>query len=139
MNDRWLIRGKRWAKAHPDKARVARRFRHHVKSRWNPNGRIVRLSCAFRDYPSHRDECEAPIGPGEAHHVDYDRPFAVVWLCAVAHRRVDHGGLKLTATRVCDYTSLVAPMLKPGLLVEGVKAKAKAKGAEDAEDAKAPF
>lgn len=126
-----MIRGARWAKANPDKARVARRFRHHVKSRWNPWGRIVRLSCTFRDHPDHKDECEAPIGGGEAHHVDYfDRPFAVVWLCAVAHRRVDHGGLKVTPRMICDYASLVAPVLKPGLLAGGGRARKRQKPPE---------
>ncbi len=28
----------------------------------------------------------------EAHHVDYDRPLLVVWLCALHHNQIHHTG-----------------------------------------------
>lgn len=115
MNDRWRKKdGNRWND--PEKVRVARMFRHHVQTRRNPKGRIVRLPCAFADHPDHREECISPAGPAtEFAHVDYSRPFFGTWACAVAHRRLEHGSLKLTQRRTFDYSSLVAPIVKPGL------------------------
>ncbi len=52
---------------------------------------------------------------GEAHHVDYERPFLVAWLCQSCHRKVDHGGLRLYKKYVWDYTSLIDGIAKLGL------------------------
>lgn len=75
---------------------MARRFRHHVRTRWNPHGRIWREACAF-----------CPSDEAQAHHVDYSRPFVVAWVCEACHRLVEQGELKVTARHLWDYTSLV--------------------------------
>ena len=84
--------------------RVQRRFRHHIRTNWNPKGRIRREICAF---------CENPHLPTEAHHVDYTRPFLVVWVCTSCHRRLEHGSLRVRKRDLWDYSSLVQQ--KPAL------------------------
>lgn len=106
MNDRWLKKGKKWNRA--SKVRVARLFRSYVQRPSKPEAPIVREACFFHPYVL-----------GEAHHVDYRRPFLVAWLCGWSgmscHRRVDHGGLELPPEALRDYTALVRPHLRPGL------------------------
>lgn len=90
-----------WKAADPQRklqARIARRFRHHVRTDWNPKGRIRRESCQF---------CPDPL-PAEAHHVNYDRPFAVVWVCADCHRSIERGELRVRPSDVWDYSSLIS-------------------------------
>jgi hypothetical protein len=104
MNDRWTTKaGKRWNKTERD--RVSRRFRYHVRTTSNPRGRIHREGCFWHP------EVEA-----EAHHIDYTKPFVVVWAggsCG-CHRRVDHGSLKVPKKAIFDYTSLVSVVARPG-------------------------
>lgn len=112
MNDRFLKSdGTRWNSA--DRARVARLFRAHVDTpsnrRTGRSCRIVRRGCFWHP------EVEA-----EAHHVDYTRPFIVVWVgtsCG-CHRRIDHGSLKIPQKAICDYTSLIEGVAKHGLRSE---------------------
>lgn len=105
-----------WSAA--DKRRIARMFRHHVQTTWNPKGRIVRLNCAFQG-GIRRGNLRVPEPPMclgdlvDAHHVDYDRPFAVVWLCRTCHALVHRRKLEVRPFMVCDYTSLVANQLQP--------------------------
>jgi hypothetical protein len=91
---------------------IARKFRHHVQARWNPKGRIVRLPCVFYGgYARGRHVFEEPpmcLGDlVDAHHVDYARPFAVVWLCRTCHALVHRRKLRVVPSMVCDYSSLV--------------------------------
>jgi hypothetical protein len=86
-----------WKKKDPHAERVARRFRHHVRTVSNPKGRIIRESCPF-----------CPIYAfAEAHHLDYAKPFLVVWSCSSCHRKIEQGKIKVLARHVWDYTSLV--------------------------------
>lgn len=97
--------GARWNKA--DRIRASRMFRHHVQSTWNPRGRIVRLPCAFEPFGHQLKE-------SEAHHVDYDKPFVICWVCPDCHRAIERGEKKVTKTRIYDYTSLVESVVKRG-------------------------
>jgi hypothetical protein len=112
MNDRWQRDGGRWNS--DEKIRVSRLFRHHVRTPSNPLGRIHRESCWFcvqnalkGGYP--RLEHLPPVA---GHHVDYARPFRVVWCCESHHRQVDHGTLQVPQRAICDYSSLV--VVRPG-------------------------
>lgn len=102
--------GVRWN--HETRIRAERLFRGHVQSRRNPRGRIVRLPCVFWGGVRGRwPQAQPPdcLGePADAHHVDYDRPFAVVWVCRNCHRKIEREKLRVTPGMVCDYTSLVA-------------------------------
>ena len=94
----------------PKKVAAARRFRHHVQTRSNPRGVIVRLPC------SRCPIAEAVMKPSEAHHEDYDRWWLVVWLCESCHREIDHmvpkkRKLALRPSWFCDYSSLIC---RPG-------------------------
>lgn len=98
-----------------EKVRVARLLRGHVRTPSNPDGRIVRLACAFwRGVRIGRHKIPQPLAclgdDAEAHHVDYARPFAVVWLCRNCHAMVHNRQLVLYPSLVCDYSSLVAPL-----------------------------
>lgn len=93
-----------------DRERVARLFRHHIATRWNPRGRIVRLICAFCK-PNTQET------PSQAHHVDYARPFLVCWACERHHRAIKRKDVKVTKAKLCDYTSLVTNLLRPGASV----------------------
>jgi hypothetical protein len=105
-NNRWATDdGQRWQSA--EHTRIGRRFRGHVRTETNPKGRIHREPCYF-----HREMI------GEAHHPDYDQPWAVVWLCSSCHRRADHGTLRVTKKMIWDYTSLVPK--KPKLYRNGL-------------------
>lgn len=89
------------------KERMARRFRHHVRTEKNPGGRIHReTSCALW-----RIKGMTHNGKIEAHHISYDKPFVVAWLCVACHRRVEHGTFRLLQKHICDYTSLVIQRL----------------------------
>jgi hypothetical protein len=92
--------GRRWQRA--DRIRVARLFRAHVDT---PSNRRRGRSCRIQ-----RRDCHWHPGvTAEAHHVDYARPFAVVWaglLCG-CHRRIEHGTLTVTRRAIWDYTSLI--------------------------------
>lgn len=96
MNDQWLKPdGTRWGKE--ERIRIARRFRDHIRSpNNNPDGRIIRMDCFLHEG-----------FPGEGHHPDYSRPWAVAWLCVNDHRRADHGTLRITETMIWDYSSLI--------------------------------
>lgn len=87
----------RWENFERDEnaVRASRRFRHHVRTNWNPKGRIHREPCVFCG-------CLA-----EAHHVDYSRPFLVSWLCFSHHRQVEAGTIKLYRKHLFNYESLV--------------------------------
>ena len=85
-----------------ERVRIARRFRHHVRTAKNPKGRIEREGCAF---------CPK-LSKIEAHHVDYNQPFLIVWVCVSCHRKVEHGTLKVTKKRLRDYSKVV--MQRPG-------------------------
>lgn len=106
----WSDPSGRWNSA--DRIRVERLFRAHVQSRRNPGGRIVRLPCVFWGGVRGRWPQPQPpdcLGePADAHHVDYEHPFRVAWLCFKCHRRVERGTLRITPRLICDYTSLVA-------------------------------
>jgi hypothetical protein len=86
-----------WKKKDPHAERVARRFRHHVRTVSNPRGRIIREACTF---------CPAGATAG-GHHLDYAKPFVVVWACEPCHRKIERGEIKIRAKDVWDYTSLV--------------------------------
>lgn len=92
--------GSRW-NSH-ERTRVARRFREHVRTTKNPRGRIHREPCVLGGEDH---------GTGEAHHVDYSKPWVVMWLCRPCHRRVERGEVKLDKRwirrRLWDYSSLV--------------------------------
>lgn len=103
------------AEGHVDLAtreRYERRFRGHVQTLSNPKGRIVRLPCAFFV------DCGSYVA--EAHHIKYepDWTFIVVWTCASCHRKVEYGSLRVGKRQICDYTSLVRNILRPGLYRE---------------------
>jgi hypothetical protein len=103
MFDYWRHGDKKWNTA--ERTAVARLFRAHVDT---PSNRLRGRSCRI-----HREACAFHPGvTGEAHHVDYARPFLVAWLCARCHRRVDHGGVKLLKKHVWDYTSLIDGVAK---------------------------
>ena len=51
----------------------------------------------------------------QAHHLDYSKPFLVVWVgesCG-CHRRLEHGTLRIPKKAVYDYSSLVAGVHRP--------------------------
>jgi len=57
-------------------------------ARWYTNhqiraGKLKREPCAFCG----REQ-------GEAHHIDYNDPLLIVWLCADCHRKIHQGALK---------------------------------------------
>lgn len=88
----------RTAYSSTDKARCAERLRHHIWTPRSPHRRIHRLyRCCYC-----RTECQT-----EAHHVDYEKPFLVSWLCTSCHRKVEAGSIKLQARHLFDYSSLV--------------------------------
>lgn len=96
-----------WANVERDpfRIRARRRFRHHVRSGWNPKGRIHKESC-----------CKCGDWNAEAHHLDYHEPFVVVWLCASCHRKVERKVLKVYKRDIWDYRSLLLQV--PALRVE---------------------
>lgn len=81
-----------------EKIRVARRFRHHVRTKRNPRGRIRREPCQV-------DGCGEE--KSEAHHIDYSKPFVVVWLCFTHHRHVERKKLRIKKRWIWDYSSLL--------------------------------
>lgn len=99
MNDKWMAKdSERWND--PSQIRVARRFRHHVRTTSNPRGRIHREPCF------NIRECGS-TKPADAHHVDYNQPFLVLWVCVNCHRKVDHNSLKFKKSDLWDYSSVV--------------------------------
>lgn len=96
-----------------NRRRVQRRFRHHVRTKWNPTGRIHREACRWCpknvsvSEPETEDEARANKQLSEAHHPDYDRPFVVVWVCYEHHRAIERGEIRFGKRDVWDYTSLV--------------------------------
>lgn len=86
--------------------RVRRLFRGHVATPSHPRGRIVRLICAF---------CKPnkQITPSQFHHLNYAHPFVGVWTCTSCHRKIELGTLNITSSKICDYTALVQPVLRP--------------------------
>jgi hypothetical protein len=103
-----------------EKERASRRFRHHVRTQSNPNGRIEREPCYFCG--------EAPT---QAHHPDHAYPYRVVWVCLSHHRMVDHGALAVPEAAIRDYISVVRT--RPGAWHSGRVA------ADDATDNDCPF
>jgi len=68
---------KRWVERHRLELNVAQRFYNYVSS-----GAIKR--------PSHCSIC-GNGGRINAHHLDYDKPFEVVWCCSSCHKRIHLG------------------------------------------------
>jgi hypothetical protein len=137
VNDRWLKRdGSRWGSA--EKRRVARLFRHHVRTFRNPMGRIHREACWFCRETARLDRLNGTCnGPREehlplapAHHIDYDRPFVVVWACDKHHRMLDHCSLTLPLRAIHDYTSLIEA---PGIAQPGRRREARRTGTDGEE------
>jgi hypothetical protein len=100
--------GKRWYTS--ERVRVTRLFRYHVNTKSNPRGRILRMLCAFC-LPNKQ------ITISQFHHVDYKKPFRGVWVCESHHRKIELGTTKITEHKICDYTALVAPLLRPATSV----------------------
>jgi hypothetical protein len=101
MNDRFLTStGARWNRL--DRIRAERLFRAHVDT---PSNRRAGRSCRIIRLPCHWH----PEIVGEAHHIDYTRPFVVAWVGGICgcHRRIDHGSLKIPRRAIYDYTSLI--------------------------------
>lgn len=92
-----------------DHIRVTRRFRYHVSSRYNPRGRIHRQLCVF--CPPNEQKSLSQF-----HHIDYNLPFAGVWVCVSCHRKIEAGTLTIKPRMVHDYTQLVAPILNPKMM-----------------------
>jgi hypothetical protein len=133
VNDRWIKKdGTRWNSA--EKARVAKRFRSYIRTPSNPTGRIHREPCFFCVHERLAQgytlvDIEQILPKAEGHHVDYNKPFVVIWSCGSHHRQIDHGTLLVPRIAICDYTSLVKPLLRPWIL--GNK---NAVGGKDAEE-----
>lgn len=109
----------KWKAEHPHEERIARRFRHHVRTPSNPRGRIHREPCCLCGLEPYELDAEGRPLFGccrvQAHHPDHERPFLVAWLCDEHHRDVEDGKRRLLKRHLWDYTSLVAPITKPGL------------------------
>lgn len=119
MNDRWTKKdGTRWTD--DGRTRVQRRFRHHLRGPNNPSGRIHREPCAFEGL-KHGRCWYAQRAHGEliaeAHHLDYEQPFCVVWLCTHHHRQVERHVLKVWKRMIWDYTSLIDHVARHALRV----------------------
>ena len=99
-----------WSDLHadPDYAdivRMQRRFRYHVRTRYNPRGRIVRPKrCAF-----HSKRCwfQDPDRIPEAHHPFHDEPFVVVFVCLRHHRAVERDPSMIRPEHIRDFTAIV--------------------------------
>lgn len=100
MGKFWVVGDDRWNSAH--QIRVSRRFRYHVKTKYNPKGRIRRERCSW----CLTKELKRSRYP-QAHHVDYDFPFLVVWCCEPHHRMIERGEIKIRKRDLWDYSSLV--------------------------------
>lgn len=117
---------KRPAKTYEAAGRVrsAERFRGHVWSPRNRTGRIMR--------PWWCPVCwtQASKEVIQAHHVDYDRPFLVVWCCTSCHREFE-AGKKVQSKWLFNYESLVRLVKKRwrtstrGVQVGGVRPQMK--------------
>ncbi len=92
------------------RTRVARRFRYHVRSSYNPRGRIHREPCVF-----------CGKRKAEAHHPDYEKAFLVVWACDSCHRKIEHKTLKIGKRHLHDYSSLIVQ--RPGGTRTGIPQK----------------
>lgn len=97
-------KGKRWYKT--EHIRVTRLFRYHVATTHNPRGRIHRMICAYCKPNTQTTE-------SQAHHINYQFPFVIVWVCVSCHRKIEAGVLIVTPSKICDYTELVRPILRP--------------------------
>lgn len=75
---------------HSVKGRLARRMRQqrrYARNRWKVLARAA-VHYAIKTGQLVREPCaECGASPAEAHHEDYGRPLAVIWLCPVCHRR----------------------------------------------------
>lgn len=133
MNDRWKTKeGKRWGRA--DRDRATRLFRAHVDT---PSNFRAGRSCRIKRQPCYFCVQEVLAKHGrsasiehlplvDAHHVNYNHPFAVAWTCVSHHRKIDHGALRVPRRAIMDYTSLIMGpygISKPGLLRENQKEK----------------
>ena len=78
--------------------RVAKRLRSHIRVLSQPTARIHREVCFSR----HDQQTDS-----EAHHVDYSRPFLIVWACRSCHERIEAGLLNYRLRDLWDYSSLV--------------------------------
>lgn len=88
--------------------RVGRRFRKHVRTASNPRGKIIRPDCCSR-CPRKTGQLYNSGGHVEiqACHVDYRKPFLVLWLCQGCHRRLEQNTLTVRKRDLYDYSSLV--------------------------------
>lgn len=84
-----------------ERVRCARRFRQQLWSPAHPERRIHRVYRCVN-----WRECRTGDVQTEAHHIDYRKPYVVVWVCRSCHRRIEHG-LKVPRRWIHDYTSLV--------------------------------
>lgn len=86
--------------------RVRRLFRYHIRSNYNPKGRIVRLICQW---------CKpnTQITESEFHHINYEFPFVGCWACRSCHRKIELGTIVISAAKLLDYTPLVRGILRP--------------------------
>ena len=114
-NKRWMVGDARWNSR--DKQRVEEQFRRMVRTPKNPGGRIRREPCPFcvREYLPGM----VPDRDSQFHHLDYRNPFLGVWCCNSHHRRIEHGTVTVLKKDVWDYSSIVAPLLRPGAVVRG--------------------
>lgn len=100
--ERWLKKNR------PLAYRVGNRFKRHVRTKSNPRGRIIRPEqCTF--CPSRAGQLfkSGFIVEIQGHHIDYKRPFAVLWCCQSCHRKLERGKLRWRKRDIHDYSSLV--------------------------------
>lgn len=84
------------------RVRCARRFRQQLWSPRHPERRIHRIYRCVN-----WRECKETEVQTQAHHIDYDEPYIVVWVCDSCHRRIEHESLKVKKGWIYNYTSLV--------------------------------
>lgn len=82
--------------------RAARRFRQQLYSPRHPDRRIHRVYRCVNWRVCGQIDVQT-----EAHHLDYTKPYVVVWVCRECHRRIDHDEMAVKPSWVRDYTSLV--------------------------------
>ena len=102
------------------RTQIAANFRRHVRTkRAHPKGRIHKedcQACGAKEGQVYERDPRGIIGIGalektvvvDAHHVDYNRPGLVTWLCHhKCHREAHAGTLKITDRMLWNYSSLL--------------------------------